>query len=145
MNSFKSSVINHVLGQQKGMGLESFFYGCEELYPIEIDAIFKRHWILIGHASELTPNSYVGINIGNESILLSMDANGVVHAYFNLCRHRGCTLAPPELTVSKKIICPYHSWQYGLDGSLLFARGMPSSFDCSLYGLKPCAIKNFQG
>ena len=74
-----------------------------------------------------------------------MDANGDVRAYFNVCRHRGCTLAPTTLSISNKIVCPYHSWQYSLQGALLSARGMPTTFDLDSYHLKSCQVNVFEG
>ena len=58
---------------------------------------------------------------------LTTDADGALHAAYNVCRHRGSQLFPtepgsgPQLCGAKSIRCPYHSWTYALDGSLLRA------------------------
>jgi glycine betaine catabolism A len=145
MNFNNESITELLQSQQLGKGLDSVFYCSQELFVLETDAIFRKQWVLAGHKSQLKPNSYLSLEINNESVLLSMDGSGNVYAHFNICRHRGCTLGAKELTVSKKIVCPYHSWQYALDGSLLMARGMPESFELSSYNLKACGVRIFDG
>jgi Rieske 2Fe-2S family protein len=62
-----------------------------------------------------------------ESLVVTSDADGALHAAYNVCRHRGSQLFPtepgsaPQLCAAKSIRCPYHSWTYALDGSLLRA------------------------
>ena len=45
----------------------------------------------------------------------------MLHAAYNVCRHRGCQLRPPDQPAGEAsaIRCPYHSWTYDLDGRLL--------------------------
>ena len=50
---------------------------------------------------------------------------GAVHAFHNVCRHRGtrlCTEATGQFAGS--IQCPYHAWTYDLDGRLIGAPHM---------------------
>ena len=57
--------------------------------------------------------------VGEGSVLLVRDNEGVLRAFANTCRHRGHELLPcGAATQQKVIICPYHSWTYTLDGSL---------------------------
>ncbi len=71
-----------------------------------------------------------------ESLIVTRDAAGVVHAFFNVCRHRGTRIceqhSPGVFTGS--IQCPYHAWTYGLDGELKVARNMTE-----VSGLRPRA------
>ena len=136
---------NLIKKQIEGFGLDSPFYSDQELYSYDFDAIFLTHWIIAGHTSQLQLGSYFSVDIGKESILLSMDKSGDIYAHFNVCRHRGCSLSSNNLTVSNKIVCPYHSWQYSLDGELKHATGMPESFDIKKHGLKKCGVKVFEG
>ena len=53
------------------------------------------------------------------------DTTARVHAFHNVCRHRGtrlCTEASGAFAGS--IQCPYHAWTYGLDGRLIGAPHM---------------------
>jgi phenylpropionate dioxygenase-like ring-hydroxylating dioxygenase large terminal subunit len=51
---------------------------------------------------------------------------GELNGFVNACRHRGARLKPPGASNQRALICPYHSWTYGLDGTL---RGRPSVED----------------
>jgi phenylpropionate dioxygenase-like ring-hydroxylating dioxygenase large terminal subunit len=141
----KTALLELILDYRPGMGLHSEFYLNEDIFAYESEAIFGMHWILAGHITQLTAGSYRSVTVGTESILLSMDKAGNVYGHYNVCRHRGCALASADITVAPKIVCPYHSWQYALDGKLMFARGMPDDFNLAAYSLKPCGIFIFEG
>ena len=74
--------------------------------------------------------SYLG-----ESVIVTTDTMGSLHAFANVCRHRGSQIVPVEPGVpiepcaAKSLRCPYHSWTYGLDGRLLHA---PHAHDVDL-------------
>lgn len=53
-------------------------------------------------------------------LIISRDNDGRVHVMANVCRHRGTRLIESAGVVSsKRIICPYHAWTYGSDGTLM--------------------------
>jgi len=71
-----------------------------------------------------------------------------VHAFFNVCRHRGTRVC--ESTAGHfqgSIQCPYHAWTYGLDGALKAARNMAEvpGFDRAAYPLKEAAVAIWEG
>jgi Rieske 2Fe-2S family protein len=45
-----------------------------------------------------------------------------LHAFYNVCQHRGCELVdrdgPAHGSFGRSIRCPYHGWTYDLDGTL---------------------------
>src|SRR5690606_40935192 len=59
-------------------------------------------------------------------VLLTRDQHGELHAFANYCRHRGAQLAEGAGR-RQRLVCPYHAWSFGLDGSLLRAPGMERS------------------
>ena len=69
--------------------------------------------------SAALPNngSYLVRIAAGRSILAVRGEDGVVRAFFNVCRHRGMAVAEGEGCV-KALVCPYHAWTYALDGSL---------------------------
>src|SRR2546425_1061968 len=69
-----------------------------------------------------------------------------LHAFANVCRHRGYIVASGS-ECRKTLQCPYHGWTYNLDGSLRRAprsEGEPA-FDKSALGLRPLAVETCAG
>ena len=107
------------------------------LHERERTAVLLREWTCVGRLDDLgltepgtrdlLPERLAVVDLHGESVLVTTDADGVLHAHFNVCRHRGSQVVPVEPGASvapcaaKSLRCPYHSWTYGLDGSLLHA------------------------
>ena len=67
-------------------------------------------------------------------------------AFFNVCRHHAAAVATAPCGHAQSFRCPYHGWNYGLDGTL---KGMPEfagvcNFDQSTNGLVPVAIDTWE-
>jgi choline monooxygenase len=72
--------------------------------------------------------------------------DGVLRAFYNVCRHRGGPLALKDGTC-EMLQCKYHGWTYQLDGML---RGVPHMnrtelFDKQDYGLMPVRLALWEG
>jgi len=126
--------------------LERDFYLSAEDYRIDLDMIWYRDWLFVGHDCEI-PNSgnFMTVQIGEYPILVVRDREGSLHAFHNSCRHRGSRICSAEHGTSPRLVCPYHQWTYGLDGRLLAARDMGASFDKSQFNLKPVHCASMGG
>jgi Rieske 2Fe-2S family protein len=121
--------------------------------PAVLDAerarIFARRWVLVGRGAELEgPGSYLTADVAGESVIVVRQGDGTVRAMLNVCRHRGARiLLEPHGTCRRTIRCPYHSWSYGLDGSLLGAPNMREAVgDAQLrLGLQPVRVHEAHG
>ena len=86
-------------------------------------------WYCVGRLDDLglaDAGGSVVVDVAGESVLVTSDEDGALHAAYNVCRHRGSQLCPPQRDEppardAGSLRCPYHSWTYGLDGSLLRA------------------------
>lgn len=97
----------------------------EDLFARELDEIFGRMWLCVGHRSRLSaPGDFFVVDFGRESIIVVADDDGHPRAYQNVCRHRGTRLIARGSGRRMSIRCPYHAWNYGLDGQLRAAPGM---------------------
>jgi Rieske 2Fe-2S family protein len=118
--------------------LERGFYGGEEEHRLDLDLIWYREWLFVGHDCEVAKSGdYMTVQIGEYPILIVRDRDGSLHAFHNSCRHRGSRICSAEHGNSARLVCPYHQWTYQLDGRLFAARDMGASFDRAQYGLKP--------
>jgi Rieske 2Fe-2S family protein len=106
-------------------------YFDEDVYQREREGIFSREWCCAGREESVpAAGDYAIVTVAGESVLLVRGGDGVLHGFFNVCRHRGCELvltadlpplgdrAGPSGHFASAIRCPYHSWTYALDGAL---------------------------
>jgi glycine betaine catabolism A len=125
------------------------YYYDPTLYALEQERIFSRMWVCVGRAEEIPePGMFRRVALGQESIIVVRDRQATLHAFLNVCRHRGsrlCTEAAGQLKGS--IQCRYHAWTYGLDGRLIGAPNIlhDEHFDRERFGLVPVALAVWQG
>lgn len=124
-------------------------YTSPEIYAEEKERIFARHWCCIGRSSAfLKPGDYQLRTVADESLIIVRDRGGELHAFFNVCRHRGTRLCrETKGQLSETIQCPYHAWTYGLDGRLIGAPHMNEveGFDKKNYPLHEAAVAEWEG
>ncbi|MFV3128331.1 aromatic ring-hydroxylating oxygenase subunit alpha [Niveispirillum sp. KHB5.9] len=111
--------------------LPSTHYHDPAIWTREKERIFAREWVCAGRAEQLPDTgSRLLVDIAGESILLTRAADGRVHGFYNVCRHRGAQLCHGSGGGNANLIrCPYHSWAYGLDGRLIAAPHMKEGED----------------
>lgn len=94
----------------------------EESYQRDLDQIFKKSWLAVGHDYDL-PNlgDYRTRKIPglNYDVLIVRDKENRIRAFHNVCRHRGNLLVSNESGNGRQgFSCAYHGWTYNVDGSL---------------------------
>ena len=99
-------------------GLPNAAYTDPAWFDLELSTVFASNWLFAAAAAELTENGRLHpVELAGMSLLLVGDDDGVIRGFHNVCRHRGAALVDTPCTRSA-IVCPYHRWSYGLDGSL---------------------------
>lgn len=100
-------------------GLPPEAYTSEAFFRLEQEKVFARQWTFAGFAHELAaPGSCVPIDIAGQPLLMVANERGQIGVFHNVCRHRGVKLVSEPCTRAQSIVCPYHAWSYGLDGTL---------------------------
>jgi Rieske 2Fe-2S family protein len=136
--------------------LERHHYVEPAAFETERRDVLARSWCCVGRLHELglgAPERLAVVEVAGESVLLTSDADGGLHAHANVCRHRGAQVVPhvpheaPEPRPARALRCGYHSWTYGCDGRLLrapHADGL-DGFDRTAFGLHPLGVATWGG
>lgn len=93
------------------------WYRDTEFFKLEKDSLFLREWSFAGHISDLTQEGdyFTGIISDRPYVVLKDSKN--IKAFFNICSHHGTCVARGK-GKSEKLVCPYHGWEYNLEGKL---------------------------
>lgn len=87
----------------------------------EREAVFRRSWLVAGLGAQVArANSFLTVELAGMPVVVTRDADGVLHAMANVCQHRGMLVAS-GCGSARTLNCPNHAWVYGLDGQLLGA------------------------
>jgi phenylpropionate dioxygenase-like ring-hydroxylating dioxygenase large terminal subunit len=75
----------------------------------------------VAHGDQLRGSGdYLLVEHLAKPVILVRDQAGAVRAHVNTCKHRGAALlAEPCGNTGRRMTCPYHSWVYDLDGTLV--------------------------
>jgi phenylpropionate dioxygenase-like ring-hydroxylating dioxygenase large terminal subunit len=101
-------------------GLAPWTYFNRELFEIEQEELFRRHWQVACHVSDVVEaGDWSSFDIVGERALVVRGKDGVVRAFHNVCRHRGSRVVAGEKGHCKTaMVCPFHGWSFNLDGTL---------------------------
>ena len=108
------------------------WYVDERMAELERQTVFSKTWQVLGRAEQVAnPGQFVTGVVAGEPIVAVRGQDGALRAFYNVCRHHAAKVVTEPCGSASLLHCPYHGWNYGLDGSL---KGMPE-FD---------GVKNFE-
>ena len=95
--------------------------------------LFGEGWVCAGFVTDvpsigdLFPFEFSGL-----PLFMVRGLDSVIRVFHNVCSHRGRILVEEPKTVKKSVVCPYHSWSYGLEGELISSPhiGGPGKHSC---------------
>ena len=103
---------------EEASGLPNAAYWSSRWLALEQEHCFRRSWVFAGAEQELSlPGDMKPIEIGGAPLIIIRGLDGTLRALHNVCRHRGAKLVSEPCRKST-LTCPYHAWNYGLDGKL---------------------------
>lgn len=90
-------------------------------FAAELRLLRSRPVPLCPSAALPEPGSTLPVEAAGTPLLAVRDRDGAVRVFRNACRHRGAQLGcegEGGATTQRSLVCPYHGWTYGLDGTL---------------------------
>jgi phenylpropionate dioxygenase-like ring-hydroxylating dioxygenase large terminal subunit len=114
---------------------------------LEKERLFRAEWVCPGRTADIPrPGDYITYSIGDQPVFIIRDGAGNVRTFANVCRHRMMRMLDGSGTC-KRVVCPYHSWTYNLEGRLV---GVPlgdgfADLDKSTLGLPALRTEVWEG
>lgn len=86
-------------------------------------APLRSYWHPVASSSAVG-DAPVGVTLLEEDLVLFRSGDRVA-AFADLCPHRGTRLSLGSVTADGCLQCPYHGWQYDVDGRCVFIPSQP--------------------
>jgi choline monooxygenase len=108
------------------------WYVDARIAELEAQTVFSKTWQMVGRVEQVErAGQFVTAGIAGEPIVVVRGNDDVLRGFYNVCRHHAAAVVTEPCGQTSILHCPYHGWNYGLDGSL---KGTPE-FD---------GVKNFE-
>ena len=120
------------------------WYVDSRIAELEAGTVFSKTWQMVGRVEQVeAPGQFVTANLAGEPIVVVRGNDGLLRSFYNVCRHHAAAVVTESCGQASLLHCPYHGWNYGLDGSL---KGMPEfdgvkNFDRQQNGLVPVRVE----
>lgn len=136
--------------------IPNWVYTDPAIFQKEMDVFFGgRTWNYVGLECEVPETGCYKRNwIGNRPVIMVRTESGEINVLENRCAHRGAQICWQNTGQVTDFTCPYHQWNYDLDGNLQgvpFRRGamgkggMPRDFDPKQNGIRKLRSVNRGG
>ena len=144
-----SSKKYNVIDLETGL-LDRRIFSDNDIYQEELEKIFGRAWLMIGHES-LVPevNDFFHTYMGEDPVILTRDGKGKLHAFLNMCRHRGNRIVRADVGNASNFVCSYHGWTYSNEGDLEYVPGEEEAYygalDRDCFSLVEARVDTYAG
>jgi choline monooxygenase len=123
------------------------WYVDPRIAELERQSVFSKTWQLVARTEQVkAPGQFVSTIVAGEPVVVVRGTDGALRAFYNVCRHHAAAVVTQPCGQASLLHCPYHGWNYGLDGSL---KGMPEfegveNFDRAQNGLVPIRVETWE-
>jgi choline monooxygenase len=131
----------------QALTIPAAWYTDSRIAELERLSVFSKTWQLVARTAQLRePGQFVSTTVAGEPVVVVRGNDGTLRAFFNVCRHHAAAVVTQPCGRALLLHCPYHGWNYGLDGSL---KGMPEfegveNFDRAQNGLVPIRVETWE-
>jgi nitrite reductase/ring-hydroxylating ferredoxin subunit len=95
-------------------------FGDADVFAAERERIFSRSLIAVDHKTRLAADGhFFRCDAASRSVIVTREGGGRLHALRNVCIHAGYPVCDAEEGAAERLICPYHGWEFALDGRLV--------------------------
>lgn len=129
--------------------LDPRIYTDQALYEQELERIFARSWLLLGHESQIAkPGDYLTNYMGEDPVVVARQKDGSIRVFLNQCRHRGMRICRADSGNAKSFTCSYHGWAYNTGGDLVSVPFKDRAFpdlDMEQWGPLQARVETYKG
>jgi len=127
--------------------IPSPWYFDTQIAALEQQSVFGKTWQMVGRADQVKKKGdFFTADLAGEPLVVARGDDGVLRAFYNVCRHHAASVVTEAQGSAKQFRCPYHGWTYGNDGAL---KGMVEfegvcNFDRAKNGLVPVKVETWE-
>ncbi len=130
--------------------LPSWIYNNDEYFELEKEHVIMPAWHVVCHETDVSEiGDYSTFDLLGERAFVIRGKDCELRAFYNVCSHRAhAVVTGASGNCKSSIQCPYHGWNYYLDGSLKAAAaadGFSGKIPKDRFGLKSIELEVWMG
>ncbi|MBI6605498.1 MULTISPECIES: SRPBCC family protein [Pseudomonas] len=119
VKNWSDEEIKALVDEEKGL-LDPRIFSDQDLYEIELERVFARSWLLLGHEGHIPKaGDYLTTYMGEDPVIVVRQKDRSIKVFLNQCRHRGMRIERSDFGNAKSFTCTYHGWAYDTAGNLV--------------------------
>ena len=94
-------------------------YFSKDFMQKEWDSMWTKVWLIAGREIQIKePGDYIVHDLITESVIIVRQDDGSIKGFYKSCAQRGQRLINFDI-LQDSFRCPYHDWQFGLNGDVI--------------------------